>query len=864
MKQIVILFFLSILVFSCQDQVTVEVEDGISFQLAQERKANIKDISYHLTFDIPESPEQGIPSELILGVKLTALDKDLILDFSADSELLKAIEVNDQSVEIYHSHQHLIIPKASLKKGYNEIKIDFIAGDAALNRNEEYLYALFVPSKASSTFPCFDQPNLKARFSLNLILPQGWNYMANSPLLEQETRGDKIFYQFKESALLSTYLFSFVAGDFEHVELNSGGFEMELLHRESEDARLEQNLDEIVDLHQQAIKWLESYTGIAYPYEKFGVAVLPGFQFGGMEHPGVVHYRSSLLMLEESATLQDRLNRAGLIAHETAHMWFGNWVTMEWFDDVWMKEVFANFMADKIVKEMFPDVNHDLAFLYDHYPAAYAVDRTEGSTPIRQHLDNLKDAANMYGSIIYHKAPIMMRQLEWKIGEKRLQSALQEYLENYGESNADWEDLIEIIQRVSAQDLSQFNQSWVYESGMPYFELTEFRTETQFEFDLIQHDPKGKGRVWPQVVDVAFTDEYGTVTQQVTLDKQHYIFPQLAGRDDTKFVLLNSSGKGYGVFSHGLGYIKDEFLFNKARVDISRYDDVLVRGAAYINLHEYLLQEGFHPEMYFYFLQNYLKEETNEQIVQYLLRVMQQVYFRFFTQEMRMSNAGGVESILLNKLEKTESVPLKSALFNAYIAMAQSSDGIAKLRTFWKGDSLPEGVSISSRQEESLALEIALKGNPEDETIIDEQINRMTNQDRIKRLNFIRPAVSSGSSVRRRFFESLKEEKNRVQEPWVITALSYLHHPVRQEASIDYLMPSLELLPELQRTGDIFFTKRWLDETLYGYQSTEAADIVRQYLEDNELNYHLKNKVLQSSDMLFRSEKMLNDYLSSD
>src|SRR4029077_7456378 len=117
--------------------------------------------------------------------------------------------------------------------------------------------------------------------------------------------------------------------------------------------------------------------------------LIPSFQFGGMEHPGAILYNAAGTMLDETATQNQLLNRASTSAHETSHMWFGDLVTMQWFNDVWMKEVFANFMAAKIVNPSFPQVNHELRFLYQTYPAAYDVDRTEGPNPIRQDLVNL-------------------------------------------------------------------------------------------------------------------------------------------------------------------------------------------------------------------------------------------------------------------------------------------------------------------------------------------------------------------------------------------------------------------------------------------------------------------------------------------
>ncbi|HBX67649.1 MAG TPA: peptidase M1, partial [Balneolaceae bacterium] len=310
------------------------------------------------------------------------------------------------------------------------------AGETSLNRNPEYLYTLFVPDRARTAFPLFDQPDLKATFDLTLKIPESWEAISNGPLETESTKDSIRVLDFAPSDLISSYLFSFVAGDFESLTRNVDGTEMTLLHRETDSEKVERNLDDIFTLHKASLEWLEEYTGIPYPFKKFSFALIPNFQYGGMEHVGAIQYRASSLFLDEDPSETQLLGRASLIAHETAHMWFGNLVTMEWFNDVWTKEVFANFMAAKIMNPNFPDINHDLNFLVRHHPSAYSVDRTEGANPIRQNLRNLNEAGQMYGSIIYNKAPIMMRQLELLIGEEALQEGLQEYLSDYSFGNA--------------------------------------------------------------------------------------------------------------------------------------------------------------------------------------------------------------------------------------------------------------------------------------------------------------------------------------------------------------------------------------------------------------------------------------------
>jgi len=205
-----------------------------------------------------------------------------------------------------------------------------------------------------------------------------------------------------------------------------------------------------------------------------------------------------LTFLDESATQAQMLGRASLIAHETAHMWFGDLVTMNWFDDVWTKEVFANFMAAKIVHPSFPEVDHELRFLLAHHPTAYGVDRTEGANPIRQALPNLREAGTLYGAIIYQKAPVIMRQLELLVGEDPFRDGMREYLQTFAFGNATWPALVEILDRNSPEDLRAWSDVWVEEPGRPtvWAELQPGGDGTVASLTLRQADPAGEGRVW--------------------------------------------------------------------------------------------------------------------------------------------------------------------------------------------------------------------------------------------------------------------------------------------------------------------------------------------------------------------------------
>src|SRR5438034_3868028 len=413
-----------------KDKITepADPEPGVSLALATERAQSIEALRYDLAFAIPVAPTAPITGKAVIRFNAKDVTRPLVLDFSPGADYISSISVAGRPSHFRLVKDHIIIPSSELSSEENAVEIVFRAGDASLNRSPDFMYTLFVPARAHLSFPCFDQPNLKARFSLELNVPQDWQAVANGAETFHESAQDRVRIRYAETQPIPTYLFAFAAGKFQVESAERNGRWYRMFHRETDAKKVERNKKAIFDLHASSLEWLERYTNIPYRFGKFDFVLIPSFQFGGMEHPGSIFYNAASILLDESATQNQMLNRATTIAHETSHMWFGDLVTMQWFNDVWMKEVFANFIAAKIVNPAFPNVNHDLRFLVSHYPAAYSVDRTAGTHPIRQELANLDEAGSLYGAIIYDKAPIVMRQLEKILGADRFRAGLQAYL----------------------------------------------------------------------------------------------------------------------------------------------------------------------------------------------------------------------------------------------------------------------------------------------------------------------------------------------------------------------------------------------------------------------------------------------------
>jgi len=838
-----IVFCSSLLLFvvliSCQYE-KYPINNGVTELLAQYRKSTISDITYDLSFRIPEKKTEKINGTAVIRFNLNNTKQDLQLDFKGDTAVPYQVSVNGTVSEIAIKKGHLVINKSALKTGSNEINLEFVCPDWSMNRNPEFIYTLFVPDRASTAFPCFDQPNLKAQFKLQLQIPVDWKAVANGSLEKENTLDSVKILDFKQTHPLSTYLFAFSAGKFDTISRTQNGKTCVLYHREKEE-ELRNNADSVFSLLFRSLEWIENYTGIPYPFEKYDLVAVPSFQYNGMEHPGATLYRASSLFLDDQPTQQQLLKRANLIAHETAHMWFGDLVTMPWFDEVWLKEVFANFIADKVVSPMFPEFNFDLQFLLSHYDVSYSVDRTSGANAIGQKLANMKDAGSLYGSIIYHKAPIVMRLLEHKTGEAALQKGLQQYLSGNAYGNAGWKELIDLLNVSQTDALPRWSDSWVNEAGRPLL-----RTAINGKNLIIkQVDPFHKSRIWPLELELAFS-ENGKISQQKielssATEELKNVFP--TGNPD--WIYLNSKGNVYGfveIDSLSTGYFLNHF---------STLTDDLLRASVLTDLNENMMEGNLNLGHFLNLIIGQMPRENNAVIYERMLSYLESAYQYRASIELQKDLQDKLETMLWSEyaIRKNQ----QTAIINSLMRLAKTEISLIKLQEYLNKPATHPEIKLSADQQNDLALQLALKIPEKALEILNTQEDRISNPDKKAQFQFVRKSVHPDQAERDRFFQSLLQEENREHEPWVDQAIALLNHPLRQEEALKFIRPGLNELQEIQQTGDIFFPKSWLDNLLKGHNSKEAASIVRQFLTDHpDYPENLKMKILQSADHLMR------------
>ncbi len=822
MKNIMVLLVLA-LCLTTQTTSAQMLSKGVSKELADHRKANISKVIYDLSFDIPANPREPVTGKAVISFDLKA-PQDVVLDFQGELDGTCYVYVEKKKgkmkrmpMEVTYQDEHIILPMQWMQEGPNKVELEFIASDKALNRNADYMYTLFVPDLARSAFPCFDQPDLRAVFVTSLNVPDGWKTMTSDNICQ-----------------LPTYLYSFVAGNFQEKTALRDGRPMRILYRETDPYKVAQ-LDQVFDEAAQSLSWMEGYTGIACPFKEYGMVVLPGYQFGGMEHPGAIQMNDRRIFLEKNATQEEKAARLQLVAHETAHLWFGDLVSLKWFEDVWAKEVLANFMASKITRRTFSRMDHDLNFLKTYQRRAIAIDRTDGTHPIAQELKNMNHASLLYDNIIYDKAPVMMRMLEEVMGAPEMQIGLQHYLNDHLFGNASWDELVTALDTIAPKaNVRQFSDVWVKQKGMPIIH-TAYKNGN---IVITQSDPCKRGIVWPQKFQVRLIYELGT-SRTVTVDmKESTHTIKVNGKPN--YIIPNYDGKGYGLFT-----LDDEYAtILPKRLMTTRND--LNRYALLLTIHDnYLL--GRIPTSHFGELHRFMMKESNPLIISTAVDHMFKIAF-----DMPADKRKTLELCMMDLLGENRTKECHQYIIRKLGSNATSPELLDKIYTIWQQHNDP---LLNEQDYMNMAYRLAIVRGDTYHPVLAAQRKRLKTADEKREFDYISRVCSPDPALRVSLFNEMLHPQNREQEPWALKALQLLCSDVYEPVSNDYIEPGLKSLQYIQQTSDIFFPTSWLQAMLGSHKSKEARLIVEKFISDNP-NYpeHLRNKIFEAAWIMMKQQ----------
>jgi aminopeptidase N len=442
-----------------------------------------------------------------------------------------------------------------------------------------------------------------------------------------------------------------------------------------------------------------------------------------------------------------------------------------------------------------------------------------------------------------------MRQLERLVGEAPFRDGLRDYLARHAFGNATWLDLVALLDARTPQDLAAWSRAWVEERGRPVFETTvaldgRGRVES---IALAMTDPLGRGLAWPQHLRVALGYASGVTELPVEIAGRSAVVAGARGLEQPLYVLPNGAGLGYGLF------LLDEASREYLRTHVEDVPDALTRGSAWVTLWDNLLESRVDATAFFDAAVRALPSESDEQNAERLLGYVTRAFWVFLPEQERAARTAGLERTLRAGLARARTTSQKASWFNAFRDTAVSRDALAWLERVWAREEAVPGLPLAETDEITLALELAVREVPGWEAMLRRQHDRTANPDRKARFAFVMPALSAEPAEREQAFERLRLVENRRREPWVLESVRYLNHPLRAAHAGRFVRPALDLLREIQQTGDIFFPARWMDATLWGHRSPETAAIVRQFLAEHpDYPERLRWTVLSTADELFR------------
>lgn len=839
---------------------------GVSAELARVREAQVTDVAYDLALSV-SAGDTATGRVTVSFTQRTA--GDVVLDFRGLS--VRDGQINGSAwaeMAAAWNRHHLVIPAARLRLGRNSVEVGFATpvaqAGASIIRNRDatdgnvYLYTLLVPSDANLLFPCFDQPDLKAKVRLSLTTPLAWRALANGVEIGADTTGARVTHRFAETQRLSTYLIAFAAGPWASVTRSvvttskATPVPVSLWMRQSR--RAEAESDTLIEMNARALRWLGDWFGIPYAFDKFDALLAPAFPFGGMEHPGAVFYNEESFIYRERPTVSQLLGRQATTFHEVAHQWFGDYMTMRWFDDLWLKEGFATYMAARMQADLEPTSNAWKTFYLRNKPVAYATDATAGTTPIWQQLGNLDQAKSNYGPIVYNKAPGVLKQLEYLVGPAAFQRGVHDFLRTHAYDNGTWRELLGNVGRAANRDLTAWGQAWMLRPGMPLVEqrLT-VRNGVVQRLALVQRaaQPTLSGRgAWPLKVQVLlYYANRPAVRLPVEMRGDTTIVTAAAGQAAPDFVFANDEDFGYAIV------LPDSASVQWLEQHIGGVRDDFLRAMLWGSLWDLVREARLSPTRYAEMIMRELPAERDEQITGTLVGRLSTVIGRYTDDAARDALLARAEPLLLRgAADSARSYGQRKTQLDAAIGLARSPASLQRLDRWLDGDTAA-GLALRPPTRWSIVTRLVARAAPSASSRLAAEARRDSTSEG-QRQAFVADAARPDSAHKRALFTRWFADA-ALNEEWVTSSLRSFHDADQSAMTKSYLVPALDTLPWIQQNRRIFFLGSWLGATIGGQSDAEALRQIDRWLAAHPaLAPDLQQKIRQSRDELERTVRI--------
>jgi len=658
---------------------------ALTVEDARIRAAAVEVHSYHLGFDLTVGEESFLA---VSTIRFSAAAESTFVDVKPE-ELLK-VTLNGEPVDI-EALDDGRLPLTGLRAENElvvEARMSYSYDGEGLQRTVDaadgktYLYGMSSLESAPRYFACFDQPDLKAPYQLKVKCPEDWIVLGNGPA----TRLKPGEWEIAETKPLSTYFVTMVAGPYHQIFSEHDGIPLGLACRQSLKEHLERDKDDLFTVTAQAFDEYHRLFGYRYPFGEYHQVFVPDFNLGAMENPGCVTFADSLVFRSQ-VTDAERSTRARIVVHEMAHMWFGDTVTMKWWNDLWLNESFAEYMAHR-VSNVTDHVGHWTDFAFVRKWWGLQADQRGSTHPVAAYpIKDARESLDDFDGISYAKGAAVLKQLVAYLGDQVFLKGVNAHIDGHEFGNADLREFIDTLTEAGAVDLQNWSEQWLRTSSVDTIRAHRTSTGITLQRETPAQYPADR----PHRLTVGSYDEEGRATYaealldresvEVALEPGQVVVPD--AKDDTWAKIR----------------LDEPSLANLATV-LPKIEDGTTRAVIWNSLRDATADAELDPRQAFEILLEAIPHEDSDIAIGSLLRWAEErllgLYLPYEPYRGRLAKA----------LTETEAEPGSSRQLAITRALISTTDDASLLQQWLAGEEVPEGLRIDTDLRWSLVLRL--------------------------------------------------------------------------------------------------------------------------------------------------------------
>ncbi len=830
----------------------VSARDVLTQEEAQARAHRVSHVSYALNIDLVRDSDR-YRGDVTMRFQLAGAG-DLFVDFRGKT--IERLVINGEQLEPDWSGYRLTLPGDALD-AHNTVHVvyenEYDHGGDGFHQfrdpedGEEYLYTNFEPYEAHRLFPCFDQPDIKAEYELTVVAPTEWELIANAVELSAEGLDDgRTVHRFKRTEPFSSYLFALIAGPYHAFREHHGGVPLGFFCRKSLVEHVD--IEELWEVTKQGLDFYSSFFDYAYPFTKYDQIFVPEFNAGAMENVGAVTH-SERLVFRDPPTQNQRLGRAETLLHEMAHMWFGNLVTMRWWNDLWLNESFATFMAYLALTEATRFTTAWQAFNAGMKAWAYRQDQLITTHPIAGEVADTDQTLLNFDGITYGKGAAVIKQLVATIGVDGFRDGMRRYFRRHAFGNTTLSEFLDALQEGSGRDLHEWARLWLETPSLNTVSVSwELDGERLSAVRLAQSAPPEYPTLRPHHMDLALLREQdGRLlidSLPVDLDGPDTEVPAAVGQPAPAMVVPNHNDHAF------VKVALDGATLDHLRGSLERVEDPLLRQLIWESLWNMVRDQQLKSPEYLDLAAAKVTAESDERLIESILATVQATVARYLPDEQREPAAQRLAELAWDALNAAPQGDLQIIWARALIALSISGEDIVRCGRLADGELAVEGLTVDQNMRWDIAARYAahaLEGAEERLAVERERDPSDRGQRAALRCEVAAPDAEVKANAWQRF-----EAEGYGSLHLTAAAMGGFHWWVQRDLLAPYTEQFFERLPDIFEQRDNEFARSYFGALFPGYR------VERELLERGE---RLLADLGERLPLLTRSLREANDDL---